>query len=126
MAMSARALRLPTAFRAAARARPCAATAFAAPAARRRLATAASELARTGLYDFHVAHEAKMVPFAGYSMPLQYGAVGQSAFDTCVQHICAHLRSCAVAAHNHVRTEAGLFDVGHMVQTKYVYVYGPY
>ncbi|KAJ7736534.1 aminomethyltransferase [Mycena maculata] len=61
--------------------------------------TAPAELKKTGLYDFHVAHGAKMVPFAGYSMPLAYGDVGQ------------------VASHNHVRTSVGLFDVGHMVQS---------
>ncbi|KAJ7794571.1 hypothetical protein B0H14DRAFT_3114803 [Mycena olivaceomarginata] len=61
--------------------------------------TPSAELKKTGLYDFHVAHGAKMVPFAGYSMPLVYGDVGQ------------------VASHKHVRTEAGLFDVGHMVQS---------
>ena len=43
-----------------------------------------------------------MVPFAGYSMPLSYGSVG------------------AIASHNHVRESVGLFDVGHMMQTKYV------
>lgn len=64
----------------------------------RRLTTEAEK--RTGLYDFHVEHGAKMVPFAGYSMPLSYEEVGQ------------------VASHNHVRTSAGLFDVGHMVQSK--------
>ena len=42
-----------------------------------------------------------MVPFAGYSMPLSYGAVG------------------AIASHTHVRESVGLFDVGHMMQTKY-------
>ncbi|KAJ7210405.1 glycine cleavage system T protein [Mycena pura] len=57
------------------------------------------QLKKTGLYDFHTSHGAKMVPFAGYSMPLSYGDVGQ------------------VASHNHVRTDAGLFDVGHMVQS---------
>ena len=31
---------------------------------------------KTGLYDFHVSNGAKMVPFAGFSMPLQYGSVG--------------------------------------------------
>ncbi|KAG8748251.1 Aminomethyltransferase, mitochondrial [Ceratobasidium sp. 414] len=61
-------------------------------------------LRRTGLYDFHVANGAKMVPFAGYSMPLQYGSVGQ------------------VASHNHVRDSVGLFDVGHMVQS---FISGP-
>ncbi|KAJ6614132.1 glycine cleavage system T protein [Mycena sp. CBHHK59/15] len=70
------------------------------PTLLRGLATAApGELKRTGLYDFHVANGAKMVPFAGYSMPLAYGDVGQ------------------VASHNHVRTSVGLFDVGHMVQS---------
>lgn len=39
-----------------------------------------------------------MVPFAGYEMPLNYKDVGQ------------------VASHLHVREQAGLFDVGHMVQ----------
>ncbi|KZT38993.1 aminomethyltransferase [Sistotremastrum suecicum HHB10207 ss-3] len=57
-----------------------------------------SELRKTGLYDFHVARGAKMVPFAGYSMPLSYGDIGQ------------------VASHNNVRNNVGLFDVGHMVQ----------
>lgn len=39
-----------------------------------------------------------MVPFAGWEMPVGYGDVGQ------------------IDAHNHVRTEAGLFDVSHMIQ----------
>ncbi|KAI0094061.1 glycine cleavage system T protein [Irpex rosettiformis] len=68
----------------------------------RCMATAAdTNLARTGLYDFHVANGAKMVPFAGYSMPLSYGSVG------------------AVASHHHVRESVGLFDVGHMVQSNF-------
>ncbi|EIW75330.1 glycine cleavage system T protein [Coniophora puteana RWD-64-598 SS2] len=58
-------------------------------------------LRRTGLYDFHVENGAKMVPFAGFEMPLAYGNVGQ------------------VASHTHVRTSAGLFDVGHMVQSMF-------
>ncbi|KAJ7166810.1 hypothetical protein C8R46DRAFT_1095379 [Mycena filopes] len=67
----------------------------------RGLATAPppADLKKTGLYDFHVANSARMVPFAGYSMPLSYGNVGQ------------------VASHSHVRTSVGLFDVGHMVQS---------
>lgn len=65
------------------------------------------KLRRTGLHDFHVENGAKMVPFAGYSMPLSYGAVG------------------AIASHNHVRESVGLFDVGHMMQTKYVPVSSP-
>ncbi|KDQ61979.1 hypothetical protein JAAARDRAFT_55242 [Jaapia argillacea MUCL 33604] len=67
----------------------------------RRLATSTEELKKTGLYEFHVKNEAKMVPFAGYSMPLSYGTVGQ------------------VTSHGHVRTSVGLFDVGHMVQTNF-------
>lgn len=58
-------------------------------------------LSKTGLYDFHVKNGGKMVPFGGYLMPLTYGDVGQ------------------VASHHHVRTHAGLFDVGHMVQHKF-------
>ncbi|KAF5362465.1 hypothetical protein D9756_002081 [Leucocoprinus leucothites] len=67
----------------------------------RRLATEAAQLRRTGLYDFHVENGAKMVPFAGYSMPLSYADAGQ------------------IASHNHVRSKAGLFDVGHMVQSNF-------
>ncbi|KAF8224115.1 glycine cleavage system T protein [Tricholoma matsutake] len=63
--------------------------------------TTTGDLRRTGLYDFHVDHGAKMVEYAGYEMPLVYGDVGQ------------------VASHNHVRNSAGLFDVGHMVQSNY-------
>lgn len=65
------------------------------------MASAAGELHKTGLYDFHVENGAKMVPFAGYSMPLSYGSVG------------------AVASHHHVRKSVGIFDVGHMVQTNF-------
>ena len=57
----------------------------------------AEELRRTGLYDLHVARHARMVPFAGWEMPVQYpmGVMGE---------------------HLHVREQAGLFDVGHMGQ----------
>ncbi|PIL27982.1 hypothetical protein GSI_09926 [Ganoderma sinense ZZ0214-1] len=66
------------------------------------MATSAdAPLSKTGLYDFHVSNGAKMVPFAGYSMPLSYGSVG------------------AVASHHHVRNSVGLFDVGHMVQSNF-------
>lgn len=56
-----------------------------------------SDLKRTPLYDLHVALGAKMVPFAGYEMPVQYpmGVMGE---------------------HNHTRSAAGLFDVSHMGQ----------
>ncbi|KAK7456453.1 Aminomethyltransferase, mitochondrial [Stygiomarasmius scandens] len=67
----------------------------------RAYATPSGQLRKTGLYDFHLENGAKMVPFAGYSMPLLYGDVGQ------------------VASHNHVRNSVGLFDVGHMVQSNF-------
>ncbi|KAI9841750.1 MAG: Aminomethyltransferase, mitochondrial [Sclerophora amabilis] len=55
-------------------------------------------LKRTPLYDLHVEHAGKMVPFAGFSMPVQYGdlSIGDS--------------------HRWTREKASLFDVGHMVQ----------
>ncbi|KAH9852002.1 glycine cleavage system T protein [Lenzites betulinus] len=65
----------------------------------RSMAHSASALSKTPLYDFHVQNGAKMVPFAGYHMPLSYGDVG------------------AIASHKHVRESVGLFDVGHMVQS---------
>ena len=54
-------------------------------------------LARTPLYDLHLELGAKMVPFAGYEMPVQYpmGVLGE---------------------HLHTRDKAGLFDVSHMGQ----------
>jgi aminomethyltransferase len=48
----------------------------------------------TPLYDWHVAHKARMVPFGGWDMPVQYSGV--------------------IAEHNIVRTSAGMFDVSHM------------
>jgi aminomethyltransferase len=52
-------------------------------------------LKRTPLYDIHVALGAKMVPFAGWEMPVQY--------PTGIQ-----------AEHKATRTGAGIFDVSHM------------
>jgi len=54
-------------------------------------------LQRTPLYDLHVALGAKMVPFAGYAMPVNY-ALG------------------ILKEHLHTRASAGLFDVSHMGQ----------
>jgi len=56
-----------------------------------------AELKRTVLYDLHTALGAKMVPFAGYEMPVQY-PMG------------------VMKEHLHTRTAAGLFDVSHMGQ----------
>ncbi len=54
-------------------------------------------LKRTILYDEHAALGAKLVPFAGYEMPVQYPAG-------------------ILTEHNWTRTSAGLFDVSHMGQ----------
>jgi len=54
----------------------------------------AATLRRTPLYDRHVAAGAKLVPFAGWEMPVQYQGV--------------------IAEHKAVRTDAGVFDVSHM------------
>ena len=37
-----------------------------------RIILQAEDLKRTILYDFHVAHGGKVVPFAGWAMPVQY------------------------------------------------------
>lgn len=63
------------------------------------MAEAATDLAKTPLYDLHVALGARMVPFAGYSMPVQY-----------VDGI--------LKEHLHTRAAAGLFDVSHMGQVR--------
>ncbi|KAI9148533.1 hypothetical protein H9P43_010131 [Blastocladiella emersonii ATCC 22665] len=71
----------------------------------RTLASAAPDAApskRTALYDFHVAHGGKMVPFAGWDMPLSYPDK-------------SHIQS-----HFHTREAASLFDVSHMLQTRWV------
>lgn len=57
----------------------------------------ADGLLRLGLHDLHVELGGKMVPFAGYEMPVQY-APG------------------VMKEHLHTRTAAGLFDVSHMGQ----------
>jgi aminomethyltransferase len=54
-------------------------------------------LKRTPLYDLHVGLGARMVPFAGYDMPVQYPAG-------------------IIKEHLHTRAAAGLFDVSHMGQ----------
>jgi aminomethyltransferase len=56
-----------------------------------------SQLKRTPLYALHVASGGKMVPFAGYDMPVQF-ATG------------------VLREHLHTRSSAGLFDVSHMGQ----------
>lgn len=53
------------------------------------------ELKRTPLYETHVKYGGKMVPFAGWEMPVQYG-------------------SGVIKEHMAVREACGLFDVSHM------------
>ncbi|WP_332824823.1 glycine cleavage system aminomethyltransferase GcvT [Ramlibacter sp.] len=55
------------------------------------------ELHKTPLHALHLELGARMVPFAGYAMPVQYPAG-------------------LMAEHHHTRTAAGLFDVSHMGQ----------
>ena len=57
----------------------------------------AGQLLRTPLYDLHIERGGKMVPFAGYEMPVQY-AMG------------------VLKEHLWTRQKAGLFDVSHMGQ----------
>jgi aminomethyltransferase len=55
-------------------------------------------LARTPLFDLHVELGARMVPFAGYEMPVQYKGI--------------------LDEHRQTRNAAGLFDVSHMGQVR--------
>ena len=59
----------------------------------------ADQLLKTPLHDLHVELGARMVPFASYSLPVQYPAG-------------------LMAEHLHTRTAAGLFDVSHMGQLR--------
>ena len=59
--------------------------------------TESTNLLHTALYDLHIELGARMVPFAGYAMPVQY-PLG------------------VMKEHLHTRTAAGLFDVSHMGQ----------
>ena len=54
---------------------------------------------RTVLYDFHLEHGGKMVPFCGWSMPVQY-------------------KDGVLNSHHHTRKHASIFDVSHMLQFK--------
>jgi aminomethyltransferase len=58
------------------------------------MAAGADTLKRTPLYDRHVAAGAKLVPFAGWEMPVQYAGIRE-------EHVA-------------VRRHAGIFDVSHM------------
>ncbi len=56
----------------------------------------------TAFTEKHIALGAKMVPFAGYNMPVEYIGINEE--------------------HNHVRTKVGVFDVSHMGE---IWVKGP-
>jgi len=62
-------------------------------------ATEEQHLLHTPLHGLHLELGARMVPFAGYSMPVQYPAG-------------------LMAEHHHTRSGAGLFDVSHMGQLR--------
>ncbi|CAO0790686.1 unnamed protein product [Mucor circinelloides] len=72
------------------------------PMTKRCYAAAANSepIKKTALYDFHVKHGGKMVPFAGYAMPVQYSNMGM------------------LASHHHTREKASIFDVSHMLQSR--------
>jgi aminomethyltransferase len=75
---------------------------FGRPRARRCALSSSAEpapLRRTPLYQLHVARGARMVPFAGHEMPVQYP-------------------TGIIAEHLHTRANAGLFDVSHMGQIR--------
>ena len=59
--------------------------------------TSPPSLNRTPLHALHLSRGGKMVPFAGYDMPVQYG-------------------TGVLKEHLHTRSRAGLFDVSHMGQ----------
>lgn len=63
------------------------------------MTVATDTLLTTPLHALHLELGARMVPFAGYSMPVQYPAG-------------------LVAEHKHTRTAAGLFDISHMGQLR--------
>ncbi len=64
-------------------------------------ATQDQDLLKTPLHALHLELGARMVPFAGYAMPVQYPAG-------------------LMAEHHHTRNSAGLFDVSHMGQLRLV------
>ncbi|KAH7636271.1 aminomethyltransferase [Dermatophagoides farinae] len=62
------------------------------------LCSSSAVIKRTSLYEFHLERGAKMVPFAGYSMPISYN-------DLSIRD-----------SHLHTRSNVSLFDVSHMLQ----------
>jgi aminomethyltransferase len=58
-----------------------------------------TDLARTPLHDWHVAHGGRMVDFAGWSMPVQYTSIADE--------------------HNATRNAVGVFDISHMGRLRF-------
>jgi aminomethyltransferase len=58
-----------------------------------------TDLARTPLHDWHVAHGGRMVDFAGWSMPVQYKSIADE--------------------HNATRNSVGVFDISHMGRLRF-------
>lgn len=54
---------------------------------------------KTPLYEWHIQHGARMAPFAGYEMPIQYSGI--------------------VAEHTATRTGLGVFDISHMGRLRF-------
>ena len=63
------------------------------------MSSSTETLRQTPLHALHLERGARMVPFAGYSMPVQYPAG-------------------VMAEHLHTRAAAGLFDISHMGQLR--------
>jgi aminomethyltransferase len=63
------------------------------------MASKEETLLRTPLYEWHVAHGARMVEFAGWSMPVQYGTI--------------------IEEHEATRTACGLTDISHMGRLRF-------
>jgi len=53
-----------------------------------------TDILKTPLHAWHVANGARMVPFAGWDMPVQYAGI--------------------LEEHKHTRTQASIFDICHM------------
>ena len=68
------------------------------------LATENISIEKTSLFDFHNENSAKMLPFGGYYLPINYS-------------------SGIIAEHKHTRLNASIFDVSHMGQIE---IKGPF
>ncbi|KAF7997705.1 hypothetical protein HCN44_008878 [Aphidius gifuensis] len=65
----------------------------------KKISSNSPEVKKTCMYDFHVKNNGKMVNFSNFLLPLKY-------------------EDSIEISHQHTRTNASLFDVGHMLQTE--------